>query len=972
MATIASALTLDSKQFQSAITQAQNSATTLGSKLLLAGASGGAALNQLSAAAEKVKEKMNGIGGAIVGAGLVAFAASAAESVSHMVDLANSVGVSTQAMMEMNLAAVAAGQSGDDMARMLQKMNIAINDSANGNTALESSFNKLGLSQDYLRSHTLEETFKKAATELGKMEDASTRAKLSMDLFGKGGTRAVFADLAEGMDKYAGTQKDAAEATVAAKKVMDELAVGAQVVKNEFILLAKPVIEWVAPFVDGLGGAKAAAVTLAGAMTLFATAGVINAIKSVQTGVTSLMGSLAGASLATGAESTALVKNTMVTQLATVAKLQSASAGYAQKVASLEASIATMKEAGMIQNATIATRQLITAKANLAAANASLTATSAAATASVAAFTGTAVVATPVTWSFAAAWRGLGAAITTTLGPLGLAAAAVTSLYAVKEALVGDKHGIFSKSGDQSGANWISDLFNVTDRAGDEAAAEAAKQAKKVADEVSKTPALTQQTTVDNSGIAAARLQSEILKNNNRLANDKLQLEIDSVGMSEREAQNKKILSDAEQSSSKEVLRIQGEINKLLEQASSLQGTDSVKADQLRKQAGALGEQVRLIKIQAGDEVLLKGLLLDRQEAHKKIVDEMLLQNKIADDLAGIEYARYAITANEEQKALADVQKRIDAEVNGQIRIQEAKNGGKRLTEPEIAAIRADVTPKYDVEKERTKELVKANQQEEIRLNNLRIEEAITANIRNIQADANELTMTADEAKINSIRRRLDEEVAAAIKLRELQTKSPLDQSSKDQIRADLEPKFKKEQEATQVLIDQSRSFSAGWTKAWKDYADSSTNAAEQAKATFQTMTGAIESAFDQLVKTGSISWKSLLQDMTVQLMKADFQKLLGGLMGGKSGGGNIFSEIGALFTGGKADGGFIPAGAYGIVGEKGPERISGPANITPMGSTQVTYNINAVDARSFQQMLAQQPELLYALTQKGSPRGGR
>jgi len=44
-----------------------------------------------------------------------------------------------------------------------------------------------------------------------------------------------------------------------------------------------------------------------------------------------------------------------------------------------------------------------------------------------------------------------------------------------------------------------------------------------------------------------------------------------------------------------------------------------------------------------------------------------------------------------------------------------------------------------------------------------------------------------------------------------------------------------------------------------------------------------------------------------------------------------IFPE----FAGGYADGGMIPAGKFGLVGEQGPEFISGPANISPIPGTQ-------------------------------------
>lgn len=72
------------------------------------------------------------------------------------------------------------------------------------------------------------------------------------------------------------------------------------------------------------------------------------------------------------------------------------------------------------------------------------------------------------------------------------------------------------------------------------------------------------------------------------------------------------------------------------------------------------------------------------------------------------------------------------------------------------------------------------------------------------------------------------------------------------------------------------------------------------------------------------------------------------------------------LFGGFFANGGTLPSGKFGIVGERGPEMISGPATITPMGTTQVTYNISAVDARSFQQLVASDPSFIYAVTEQG------
>ena len=93
----------------------------------------------------------------------------------------------------------------------------------------------------------------------------------------------------------------------------------------------------------------------------------------------------------------------------------------------------------------------------------------------------------------------------------------------------------------------------------------------------------------------------------------------------------------------------------------------------------------------------------------------------------------------------------------------------------------------------------------------------------------------------------------------------------------------------------------------------------------------------------------------------------------GGSGGGigstisNAVSGIGNFFSGFFANGGMIPAGGYGIVGEGGrPEMVSGPAMVTPFGNTVVNYNINAVDAQSFAALVARDPGLIYAVTEQG------
>lgn len=84
----------------------------------------------------------------------------------------------------------------------------------------------------------------------------------------------------------------------------------------------------------------------------------------------------------------------------------------------------------------------------------------------------------------------------------------------------------------------------------------------------------------------------------------------------------------------------------------------------------------------------------------------------------------------------------------------------------------------------------------------------------------------------------------------------------------------------------------------------------------------------------------------------------------------NSFNPFAGFF----ADGGFIPRGKFGVVGEEGPELISGPAQITPMdqigtgnNTTNVTYNISAVDARSFKQLVAEDPQFIHSVAAYGA-----
>ena len=173
--------------------------------------------------------------------------------------------------------------------------------------------------------------------------------------------------------------------------------------------------------------------------------------------------------------------------------------------------------------------------------------------------------------------------------------------------------------------------------------------------------------------------------------------------------------------------------------------------------------------------------------------------------------------------------------------------------------------------------------------------------------------------------------------------------------------------EFKESLEEGPQTFIEGWKSALDEYVDRAGDAAQNARELFTTATRGMEDAIVNFAKTGKLSFRSLLSDIAEQLLRSQIRQLMGNLFGGGgSGGGNFFSN---LFAGFFAQGGYIPGGQFGIVGERGPELVSGPANVTPMNGMggNVTYNINAVDTDSFRNLVASDPTFIHAVVQQGS-----
>ena len=164
-----------------------------------------------------------------------------------------------------------------------------------------------------------------------------------------------------------------------------------------------------------------------------------------------------------------------------------------------------------------------------------------------------------------------------------------------------------------------------------------------------------------------------------------------------------------------------------------------------------------------------------------------------------------------------------------------------------------------------------------------------------------------------------------------------------------------------------------------KFFRDLPTELENGAKA-FGSVMGNMESALDNFVRTGKLSFKSLarsiIQDLIAMQLKASatglFKSLFGMYAGGGFGTGNAYGN--ADLGGFLADGGSANANTPYVVGERGPElfvpRSSGTvipnhALAGAGGTTMVTNNyINAIDTKSFEERLYGSSNAIWAANQ--------
>ena len=455
----------------------------------------------------------------------------------------------------------------------------------------------------------------------------------------------------------------------------------------------------------------------------------------------------------------------------------------------------------------------------------------------------------------------------------------------------------------------------------------------------------------------------------NEEANKRYQLDTRTISMTEKGKMAADAKFEAESKYNQEMLKLQSQLE---EKKKSSSETDKRLVPEIE---AAMGRLTTAYKEQVGGvDALVASRVKETNANQLKLFQTQAMidsEQKLKD--LQLQIANTGLPQLIQQYNTLDDAARKSAE--SAIAAEEARRKEK-LSPEEVNAYYAAAKKGVDELKRSTEELAKA--QEAYNLKQYGIKERIQLenDLQKIMNDTAKLTMNELQKKeydiLQSAKERAKAEIEAAEARRGSRLSAEEAQAYYDTAIAGTTELIAKQREAYFA----SRTFATGWRKALADFSDDATNAAKQAEQIFQRVTSGMEDMIVNFAKTGKFEFKGFINSILEDLLRSQVRQLMAQIfnIGGRQGssGTGLFGSVGKLL--GFANGGIIPTNSPVLVGERGPELISGAAgrNVTPnqdlgLGTTNVIYNINAVDAMSFKQMVAADPGFIYAVTQQGA-----
>jgi lambda family phage tail tape measure protein len=292
----------------------------------------------------------------------------------------------------------------------------------------------------------------------------------------------------------------------------------------------------------------------------------------------------------------------------------------------------------------------------------------------------------------------------------------------------------------------------------------------------------------------------------------------------------------------------------------------------------------------------------------------------------------------------------------------------KLKAEADIASVKQRTTEALMRERERIEDIIrtsKARVQEEEAVNEV-------LNRRNQFTNDN---LAATDKEQERAQRLFDIEEERLKVLRQIRQVKDLPENERlareQEVNAIYDERLEKTRTQNEQDVKNSRDFAKGWEKAYNTYVESAKENFETAGRIFGKITQGMEDAVVEFSRTGKFEFKDFLNTILEELLRSQVRQLIAQVLGGGGGGGGGgFKSLTNLL--GFANGGVVPTNGPVIVGERGPELLVGASgnrvipNNALGGGGSVTYNISAVDARSFKELVASDPSFIYAVTEQG------
>jgi lambda family phage tail tape measure protein len=352
----------------------------------------------------------------------------------------------------------------------------------------------------------------------------------------------------------------------------------------------------------------------------------------------------------------------------------------------------------------------------------------------------------------------------------------------------------------------------------------------------------------------------------------------------------------------------------------------------------------------------------DFAKANARIIDSINIENELIGQSK--EYSDI-VKAREElyKRSIDEIDKLRDAQ--SKLTAEEKRAGLGKNYEDQISKIEELTKAETDRVTRATRNANRLQQAEQIRQFGIKNEADMITKLKTIQDDIAKSSMTELEQKYYDIDAAAKDAARSAIAAEEARIGRKLDSNEAQKYYDKSIEGTDALKESTKSLYEASREFSTGWNRAFSDYVDSANNAANAARSIFSKVTSGMEDMIINFAKTGKWAWKDFANSVIEEMARIEIRKSIAGI-----------ATSGSKLLG-FADGGLIPTNGPVIVGERGPEIISGAAGrtVTPndqlglggaSNTTNVTYNISAVDAMSFKQMVAADPSFMYAVTLRG------